>query len=52
MTCMGPAFPESWVYVGPIAKRVQVYSTVNEIRIYIPEERIGQAVDTHEDRPP
>ena len=33
-------------------RRVQSHSTVNEIRIYIPEERIGQVVDTYEDRPP
>ena len=29
-----------------------VHGTVNEIRSYTPQERIGDAVDSHEDRPP
>ena len=30
----------------------EVHSTVDETWNYCPEERIGQAVDTYEDRPP
>jgi hypothetical protein len=48
----GPSAPKEQGVGRADPKRRRVYRSVNEIRSYTPQERIGQAVDSHEDRPP
>ena len=48
----GPSLPTEKGVAGTGRYRRRVYSGINEIRNSIPQKRIGQAVDSHEDSPP